>query len=259
MKGRRETKKIDCFAHIVPNKFIEAFSKTEHGISWDKISGDTRVIGGQAIIDVNKRIEIMERYEDYVQVLVPAAEVMEPYFSPKDTAYLAQVYNDALAEIVNKHPDKFVAAIAAIPHNNVEAALKEIERAINELGLKGIFLHTPMFSYEPGRPLEKGLNYETMKPLDSPEFLPIYESMSRHNLPIWIHPGAMSGVPHYSGERRGKYMLNHVFGWPMESTMAMGRLIFSGILTKYPNLRFIIHHCNLISQDRLTLSSTNVP
>jgi len=82
-----------------------------------------------------------------------------------------------------------------------------------------------------------------MKPIDSPEFMPIYESMSKHNLPIWIHPVGQGGVPVYSGEERGKYILYHVFGWPLESAVAMGRLVCSGILAKYPDLRFIIHHC----------------
>lgn len=127
--------------------------------------------------------------------------------------------------------------------NNIDAALKEIDRAINELGFKGIHIHTPIYSYEEGRPTELGYNYETVKPIDSPELMPIYESMSRYNLPIWIHPVGQGGVPVYSGEERGKYILYHVFGWPLESAVAMGRLVCSGILAKYPNLRFIIHHC----------------
>ncbi len=185
----------------------------------------------------------MDRYEDYAQVLVPSGQVLEAFFSPKDSAYLVQVFNDAVAEITQKHPDRFVAAVAALPLNNIDAALKEIDRTIKELGFKGILLHTPIFAYEEGRPIELGYNYNTMKPIDSPEFMPIYESMARHNLPIWIHPVGQGGVPVYSGEKRGKYVLSHVFGWPIESAMAMGRLICSGIMTKYPNLRFIIHHC----------------
>lgn len=97
--------------------------------------------------------------------------------------------------------------------------------------------------YEGGRQIELGYNYGTMKPIDSPEFVPIYESMSKHNLPIWIHPVGWGGVPVYSGEERGKYILYHVLGWLLESAMAMGRLVCSGILAKHPDLKFIIHHC----------------
>lgn len=233
--------KIDIYTHICPQKFIDAFDKQK--VSWEKIPGTTRAVGGPALSDVGKRLEVMDRYEDYAQVLVPSGQVLEAFFSPKDSAYLVQVFNDAVAEITQKHPDRFVAAVAALPLNNIDAALKEIDRTIKELGFKGILLHTPIFAYEEGRPIELGYNYNTMKPIDSPEFMPIYESMARHNLPIWIHPVGQGGVPVYSGEKRGKYVLSHVFGWPVESAMAMGRLICSGIMTKYPNLRFIIHHC----------------
>lgn len=234
-------KKIDCFAHICPQQFIDAFAKTERGLRWDKLFA--RDVGGVTLWDVKKRLEVVEKYEDYVQVLVPVAEVIEPFFGPKDTAYLAQSFNDAVAEIIHKYPDKFVAGVATLPLNNIDAALKEIDRAINELGFKGILMHTPIYAYEEGRPLELGFNYETVKPIDSLEFIPIYESMSKYNLPIWIHPYGEGGVPVYSGEKRGKYWLHHILGWPLESAMAMGRLVFSGILAKYPNLRFITHHC----------------
>jgi aminocarboxymuconate-semialdehyde decarboxylase len=235
--------KIDLFAHVCPQKFMDAFAKTKRGLTWDDISGDARIQGGAVLWDMEKRLEVMDRYEDYFQVLIPVAEVVEPFFGPKDTAYLCQSFNDAVAEIVVKYPKRFLGAVATLPMNNIDAALKEIDRTINKMGFKGVLLHTPVFCYEEGRPLEQGLNYETMKPLDSPEFMPIYETMSKHHLPIWIHPIGMGGVPFYRGEKRGKYILHHVFGWPVESAMAMGRLVCSGILAKFPNLRFIIHHC----------------
>ncbi|MBA7655043.1 2-keto-4-carboxy-3-hexenedioate hydratase [subsurface metagenome] len=233
--------KIDVYAHICPQKFIDAFAK--QAVSWETVAKTSPVFGRPALWDINKRLEVMDRYEDYVQLLVPSGQVVEPFFSPKDTAYLAQIFNDAMAELINKYPDKFVGAVATLPLNNIDAALKEIDRVINELGFKGILIHTPIFIYEEGRPIELGYNYGTMKPIDSPELMPIYESMSQHNLPIWIHPVGQGGVPVYSGEERGKYALSHVFGWPLESAVAMGRLVCSGILTKYPNLRFIVHHC----------------
>ena len=233
--------KIDVFAHICPPKFIDAFNK--QGGNWEKAGHTAALIGGPALWDLEKRLEVMDRYEDYVQVLVPSIEIVEAFFSPKDTPYLVQIFNDELAELINRYPERFVAAVATIPMNNIDAALKEIDRTINKLGFKGILMHTPVFVYEEGRPRELGLNYETVKAIDSPEFMPIYEVMSKHNLPIWIHPCGFGGTPVYHGERRGKYQLAHVFGWPMESAMAMSRLVCSGILSKYPNLKIITHHC----------------
>jgi aminocarboxymuconate-semialdehyde decarboxylase len=81
------------------------------------------------------------------------------------------------------------------------------------------------------------------KPIDQPEFLPLYEKMVSYNLPIWIHPVRERTVADYVGESSSKYFIWGIFGWPYETTAAMTRLIFSGILGKYPNLKFITHHC----------------
>lgn len=234
--------KIDCFAHICPQKFIDAFNKK--GGNWEIAGGKAAVqVAGPALWDIDKRLKVMGRHEDYMQLLVPGIELVEAYFGPDDSPGLVRLFNDEVAEVISKYPDKFAGAVATIPMNNIDAALKEIDRAINELGFKGIIMHIPVFSYEKDRPLEKGLNYETQKTLDSPEFMPIFESMSRHNLPIWLHPFGMGGAPIYNGEQRGRYQLFLAIGWPVESAMAMSRLVCCGVLDKYPNLKFIIHHC----------------
>lgn len=236
--------KIDMFAHACPQKFVDSFVKNnERGISHSKLRGDADIMGGPVLFDVKRRLEVMERFEDYAQVLVPVAEVLEPFMNPKDTAKLASSFNDALSEWFDKNPKKFLGAAATIPINNIDASLREIERAITQLGFKGIVMHTPVYQYEEGTPIEKGINFDSMKPLDSPEFWPIYEAMSKYDLPIWIHPFGMTGVPVYKGEPRDKYVLFHIFGWPIETMMAMSRLVCSGVLAKYPNLRFITHHC----------------
>ena len=233
--------KIDVFAHFCPKRFIDYFSK--HVIDCEKLIGEDKAAVSPKLWDIDRRLGIMDKYEDYVQVLVPTQPAAETFCHPEDAAHLAQVYNDAMAEIVSKHPDKFVGAVAYLPLNNIDATLKEIDRAIDELGFKGILLSTPIHQLKkPGEPAY-GYDHESMKPIDLPEFMPIYESMSRRELPIWIHPKGEGGLPVYRGEEAGKYGLSHVIGWPVETAMAMGRLVCSGILAKYPNLIFITHHC----------------
>ncbi len=228
--------KIDVFAHFCPKEYIDAFSKRVG--QGGRLAENFR----PALWDVGKRLELMDRYEDYVEVLVPHSGV-ETFCSPEDAAYLTAISNDAVAELLVKYPDKFVGAVASLPLNNIDAALKEINRAIDELGFQGILLNTPIFPYGTKKPDELGYDYESMKPIDLPEFMPIYESMSGHKLPIWIHPVGWGGVPVYPGEKRNKYMLALVLGWPVESAVAMSRLVCSGILARYPDLKFIIHHC----------------
>ena len=81
------------------------------------------------------------------------------------------------------------------------------------------------------------------KPLDSAEFMPLYEKMAQYDLPIWIHPSRPVDYPDYLTETSSKYGIQVVFGWVYETTTAMVRLVMSGILEKIPNLKFITHHC----------------
>jgi aminocarboxymuconate-semialdehyde decarboxylase len=73
--------------------------------------------------------------------------------------------------------------------------------------------------------------------------MPLYEKMSQHDLPIWIHPQRSADYADYKTEKRSRYMIFHIFGWPYETAAAMTRLVFSGVLEKYPNLKIITHHC----------------
>ena len=146
---------------------------------------------------------------------------------PTKASELAREANNEMAELVARYPERFAAAIAILPMNNIDAALKETERAIKELRFRGVYVHTPVED----------------KPLDLPEFLPLYEMMSGLDLPIFIHPMRMADHPDYRTEIESKYLINSTFGWPYETTAAMTRLVFSGIMEKFPNLKIVTHHC----------------
>ncbi len=178
-------KKIDAYAHIIPQKFLDYCAK--HVANWDKLQ-QTGWLGWvsycPALWDIDTRLRIMNKYDDYVQVLVPPGS-SGFYCSPEDEANIARVYNDAVAEVVSKHPTEFIGAVAYLPLHNIDAALREIDRTIDEMGFKGIYMETPVYEVKES---DYEYNYETIKPLDSHEFIPIYERMSRHKLPIWINP-----------------------------------------------------------------------
>ncbi len=216
--------KIDINAHCLTLRFADAFSQRVGMTNPARVS--TKEGFDRNMCDIDRRIAIIDKFPELVQVLTPTIHTLEAYAKPEDAAYLAKIYNDDLAELVSKYPDKFVAAVACLPWNNLDAALKEIERAIKELGFKGILINTSL----------KG------KPLDSPELMPVYELMSSYDLPIWIHPTRLASVPDYPVEDEAKYWVFLAFGWPYETTVAMSRLVCSEILDKYPNLKFITHH-----------------
>ena len=120
--------KIDMFAHVCPQKYVDSFAKhNSRGLSWKALGGDATIMGGRTLFETERRLEVMERLEDYAQVLVPIGETFEWLMNPQDSAILAQSYNNALSEWFDKYPGKFLGAAASIPMNNIDAALKEIE------------------------------------------------------------------------------------------------------------------------------------
>jgi predicted TIM-barrel fold metal-dependent hydrolase len=215
--------KIDIAAHILPMKYKEALYKTADS----KFNLQNVIETLPTLYDLGHRFRVMDKFEGLMHVLTLSAPAVEEFAGPDKSPDLAKMVNDEMAELVMKHPDRFVAAIACLPMNNVDATLTEIDRAIKDLKFRGIQINTPVDD----------------KPLDSPEFMPIYEKMARYNLPVIIHPMRTADFADYRTEKRSKYMIFHVFGWPYETAAAITRLVFSGVFDKYPNLKFITHHC----------------
>jgi predicted TIM-barrel fold metal-dependent hydrolase len=214
--------KVDAYAHISPPKYTEVLKK-DYPQFYNYILGACT-----PLYDMSERFRIMDLYPGVVQVLtIGPVPSIEHFANEQQSVDLAKLANDEMAELVHKYRDRFVAAIALLPMNNVEAALKETDRAIRELGFKGIYVHSNING----------------KPLDAEEFLPLWEKMSDYNLPIYIHPWRSDEVAEYSTEKTSKYAIASTFGWPYETTVAMTRFVFSGILDKYPNLKIITHHC----------------
>jgi aminocarboxymuconate-semialdehyde decarboxylase len=162
-----------------------------------------------------------------VQVLSTTLPPLEDIVHSNEAVELARIANDEMAEWVAKYPKKFISAIANLPLNHIEAAMKEAERAIKKLGFKGIQIFTSIQG----------------KPLSSEEFFPLYKMMVDFDLPIWIHPLRRSSTPDYPAESSSFHQIFSVFGWPYETTMAMTRLVFAGIFEKFPTIKFITHHC----------------
>jgi predicted TIM-barrel fold metal-dependent hydrolase len=213
---------IDIAAHILPKKYKDALDK----FTSEKFNLKKVIEAAPSMFDLDYRFRIMDKFDGLMQVLTLNAPAVEEFSSPEESPEFSRRANDEMAELVLKYPDRFAAAIASLPMNNIEAALDEIDRAVNDLKFRGIQINTPIND----------------KSLDSPEFAPVYEKMSQYNLPIWIHPMRAVDYPDYKTEQKSKYMIFHVFGWPYETAAAMTRLVFSGMLDKYPNLSFIAHH-----------------
>jgi predicted TIM-barrel fold metal-dependent hydrolase len=201
--------KIDAFAHIMTAKYVEKYRKINPLIE-KRIEFVT-----PPVVDLDIRFRLMNRYPDVLQMLTVANIPLET-FAPKDSVELAKIANDELAELVIKYPDRFFGAAACLPMNDMDAALKEFERAVTQLRLKGCQIYSRV-------------NGEA---LDAPKFKPLYEMAAKYDLPIWIHPATSDKLDNDIG----------IFSWPFETTSAMYKLVMSGIFHELPNLKFIVHH-----------------
>jgi aminocarboxymuconate-semialdehyde decarboxylase len=179
--------------------------------------------------DIEHRVEMLRtKFPDVRQVLTLGLPSPELLGGPDQSPEYARVANDGMAQMCLKWPRQFPAFVASLPMNNIPEALKEMDRAIDQLGAKGVQIITSAAG----------------RPLDDPEFYPVFERMANHHdRPIWMHPARPASRPDYPGEPKSKYEIWQVLGWPFETSVAMARMVFSGLLQRLPKLRIITHHC----------------
>ncbi|UFU07003.1 amidohydrolase family protein [Ruania halotolerans] len=214
--------KIDAFSHILPPRYFEVMQ----GMVRDP-RALKRWLTLPALYDVDARLAMMEEFgPDFSQILTLSSPPIELLAEPDSSGALARLANETLAELVTQHPRRFPAFVASLPLNNVAASLAEIEYAIDELGAVGVQMFTNV----------NGV------PIDDPQFEPIYAAMARRDLPIWLHPTRSATTADYRTEETSQYEIWWALGWPYESSVAMSRLVFSGVLERYPDLAIITHH-----------------
>lgn len=153
-----------------------------------------------------------------VSLTSPGAE----HFVPSVGTRVAKQANDALAAAVDKYPDR-LAGFAALAPKDPEGAVKELERAVKELGLRGWKTHS-----------NYGDSY-----LDDKRYWPILAKAAELKVPIYLHPAApmMDELRTY-----GLALAGAGFGFGVETATAMVRLILSGAFDAFPGLKVILGH-----------------
>jgi predicted TIM-barrel fold metal-dependent hydrolase len=215
-------RKIDIFNHNQPAAYVARMEEVAPAF---KDTGK-RMRGVPMLRDLDERFRVMDRFPDYEQVLSISTPPIEAMAGPEDAVSLAERANDGMAELVRKYPERFPAFVASLPLNHPDATLREIDRAIGQLGARGI----QIFSNIAG------------KPLDDPAFLPMFDLMAKHDLPIWLHPYRGAEWSDYPSEDRSRFEIWWTFGWPYDTSAAMARMVFSGLFDRLPNLKIITHH-----------------
>jgi len=218
--------KLDIFPHIFPQAYFERMKKIAEG-NPALAATIMRWLHIPVLWNLDARKTMMKQFKGYKQVLTLSLPAIEFLAGPEESPALARLANEGMAEIVAQCPDQFPAFVASLPMNNAPAALAEMDYAITRLGAKGI----QVFTNVNGRPL------------DDPEFYPIFERcVKQYDLPIWLHPARTSKFADYPTESKSKYEIWWLFGWPYETSACMARIVFSGMLQKLPDMKIITHH-----------------
>ncbi len=215
--------KIDIFNHVMPVRYLEMMKahSRDQGII-------KRMTSLRMLWDIEARVGMLDQWPEVRQVLTLSLPSPELLGGPELSPELARIANDDMAAMCARWPRKFPAFIASLPMNNVPAALEEMDRAIGKLGARGVQILTSVNG----------------RPLDEPEFYPVFERVTKHHgLPIFMHPARPATRADYVNEQKSKYEIWQVLGWPFESSVAMARIVFSGLLDRLPGMRVITHHC----------------
>lgn len=216
--------KIDIFNHVMPVAYLEMMKLHSKDAGIVK-----RMTSLRMLWDIEARVQMLdEKFPDVQQVLTLSLPSPELVGGPELAPELARIANDGMAAMVAKWPKKFPAFIASLPMNNIPAALEEMDRAIGKLGARGVQICTSVNG----------------RPLDEPEYFPVFERVTKHHdLPIFMHPARPATRADYVNEQKSKYEIWQVLGWPFETSVAMSRMVFSGMFEKLPEMRLITHHC----------------
>ena len=223
-QSSNEIAKIDAWTHVLPKVYLDRLQTLP-------ASPLTPLIGFLAAIpslyDLDVRFKGMDGFGNYRQVLtpVPSIHVGLSAINAQLASGLVRITNDAIAEMVNKFPDRFAGFAGMLPMWDPDAAILEVNRLIG-LGAAGV-------------QIEANVNGV---PLDDPRYEALFARMAELGRPIWIHPARTAAWPEYPTEHASRYGLWQVLGWPYETAVCLTRLVVAGHLERYPTLRIIAHH-----------------
>jgi len=179
-------KKIDIFNHIWPEPFFDAL--IDHIGSMTDITKRSGAV--PMMTNLDRRFEVMDMFgEDYLQVLSLASPPLELLAGPEKALELSRIGSDSMAELCQKHPDRFPGFIGTAPMNNPDACVEECRRAVEDLGAVGMQIFTNVSG----------------KPLDLAEFEPFFEYMANAGKPVWLHPARGANFTDYLTEEQSEY------------------------------------------------------
>jgi aminocarboxymuconate-semialdehyde decarboxylase len=220
--------RIDIHTHYYPSAFFELIRNAKSDFAFDQDPTGRTIIKYHGarffgvtppMTDVAKRLEDMDRVG--IDLEVVSLSTPNVFFADADQQpEVARVVNNAYAELIANHPNRF-KGFASIPMDSPDESLKELHRAIDELKLNGVIL----------------LSNIRGRALTSPQYRPFFEEANRMRLCIFLHPMIPANADVFT-----EYVLGPLVGFPFDTTLAVARMCFDGMLADFPNIRWIVGH-----------------
>ena len=213
---------VDIYCHIFPDKFFQEMNRIAPRLG----NIGARLRGVKKLFDLDERFREMDQFGDYREIISLPNPPIEDFATGEVGLNLARIGNDAMAELCARHPARFPTFVAALSMTDVEGSVQEARRAVKELGAAGVQIFTNIAG----------------RPLDEKAFEPIFATMAELDQPIWLHPARTAGMPDYPKEQKSRFEMWWCFGWPYDTSVAMVRIAFCGLLDRYPGLKIVTHH-----------------
>lgn len=219
----KTARRIDAHTHFASLRFLD-FAERHEGKSFILSEMYRRK---PALTDGKARLRLLDQNEVDIHVLVPVPW-LEAFPSiandPALAMQAAQLINDEIADVVAAYPQRF-RGVAILPTVDPDAMVAELRRAINELNFIG--------GYVPVGP--------TVKRMDHPDYDELYKTITELDATLWLHP-SRPPMPDYIDEETSQYQVWRTFGWPLDTTAAMHRIVFSGVFDRFLGIRIVTHH-----------------
>jgi aminocarboxymuconate-semialdehyde decarboxylase len=202
---------IDTHFHAYPAKYLDMMPQISQGYVRGR---------GYLRFDSQEYLDVLDQYGVNMGVLSCTGGPIEHQGNREKVVELCKAINDTFAEAHERYPQRFTA-FARLPMLYMDDCLKELRRCFDELGMHGLMVPTNLAG----------------KYLDEAEFKPFWDEYVPTGKPLFLHPTNAPCSPNWN-----LYSLHQKMYWPADSTLAISRLVFSGIFDRYPNLKLIGSH-----------------
>ncbi|MBM3527580.1 MAG: amidohydrolase [Alphaproteobacteria bacterium] len=218
---------IDIHAHYVDRRYLDGLTRamrlapepTPDGKTLLRDRGATIAWTRPDMFSVEYRLADMAQKQIDMRVLSVSAPNVYP-FPAAEQVEMARHVNDALALYCRAHPGRFIG-LASLPLADVNASLRELDRSVQELGLKGVAI---------------GSNVDGL-PLNDARFEPLWARINALRLPVVEHPS----FPRDTSDM-GEFELPLRVGLMFDTTLMAARMIYAGIFERYPDFPFVLAH-----------------